>query len=44
MDWFNAGLLAGASPCGGEKKAPWGQEDRSNSCCGRTGPSAGGRG
>ncbi|KAK7881224.1 hypothetical protein WMY93_029633 [Mugilogobius chulae] len=34
----------GSSPCGGEEEQPWGPEGSSDSCCGRTGPSAGDRG
>lgn len=32
------------APAGGEKDEVWGPAGRSNSCSGRTGPSAGGRG
>lgn len=35
---------AAARPGGGGKEKAWGQDSRSDSCCGRTGPSARGRG
>lgn len=41
---LNTGRPAGARPCGGGKEKAWGQDNRSGSCCGRTGPSAEGSG